>query len=88
MNQNITFAILGLISFLLGILIIPMLRKIAYQVNLTDKPNARKVHVQPVPLIGGISIAIVLISVLMLSPNFMVIAKKYLPILSCGFIYC
>lgn len=86
MNQNITFAILGLVSFLLGILIIPMLRKIAYQVNLTDKPNARKVHEQPVPLIGGISIAIVLISVLMLSPNFMVIAKKYLPILSCGFI--
>lgn len=86
MNQNITFAILGLVSFLLGILIIPMLRKIAYQVNLTDKPNARKVHVKPVPLIGGISIAIVLISVLMLSPNFMVIAKKYLPILSCGFI--
>ena len=86
MNQNITFAVLGFVSFLLGILIIPMLRKIAYQVNLTDKPNARKVHVQPVPLIGGISIAIVLICVLMLSPNFIAIAKKYLPILSCGFI--
>lgn len=86
MNQNITFAILGMVSFLVAILIIPMLRKIAYQVNLTDQPNARKVHVQPIPLIGGISIAIVLICVLMLSPNFMAIAKKYLPILSCGFI--
>ena len=86
MDQYFTFAILGIVSFLLGILLIPFLRKIAYKVNLTDKPNARKVHIKPVPLIGGISIAIVLICVLMLSPNFFAIAKKYLTILSCGFI--
>jgi len=79
MNQNITFAILGMVSFLVAILIIPMLRKIAYKANLTDQPNARKVHVQPIPLIGGISIAIVLICVLMLSPNFMAIAKNIYP---------
>jgi UDP-GlcNAc:undecaprenyl-phosphate GlcNAc-1-phosphate transferase len=86
MNQNITLAILGIISFLLGMLIIPILRKIAYKINFTDKPNPRKVHLQPIPLVGGISIAIVLICVLMISPHFIAIVKKYLTILTCGFI--
>ena len=43
-------------SFLLAYLLIPYLSKFAQHYQLVDKPNSRKVHVYPVPLIGGISI--------------------------------
>jgi UDP-GlcNAc:undecaprenyl-phosphate/decaprenyl-phosphate GlcNAc-1-phosphate transferase len=38
------------------ILATPFLRKMAYRTGLVDRPDNRKVHQVPVPLIGGISI--------------------------------
>ncbi|MCU0437636.1 MAG: undecaprenyl/decaprenyl-phosphate alpha-N-acetylglucosaminyl 1-phosphate transferase [Raineya sp.] len=43
-------------SLIFVIIITPLLRKMAIQVNLVDKPNIRKIHHQNTPLIGGISI--------------------------------
>lgn len=49
--------IMVIITSLMFVLIItPLLRKIAIQINLVDKPNMRKIHNQNTPLIGGISI--------------------------------
>lgn len=56
MKELITYLIATSVSFLLSVTIIPILRKIAYKVNLTDKPNNRKVHATPIPLVGGIAI--------------------------------
>ncbi len=43
-------------AFLLAYVLIPALRKIALPIGLVDKPNHRKVHANPVPLVGGIGI--------------------------------
>jgi UDP-GlcNAc:undecaprenyl-phosphate/decaprenyl-phosphate GlcNAc-1-phosphate transferase len=43
-------------AYLITYLIVPVLRKLAFKVQLLDKPNLRKVHNNPVPLVGGISI--------------------------------
>lgn len=49
----------GFFSFLITLLSTPILRKIAVNIKLVDKPNYRKVHYEPTPLIGGIVIAFV-----------------------------
>lgn len=48
----------GLISFIAT----PLIRKLAQSINFVDKPAARKVHVSPVPMLGGVAIYIGFIS--------------------------
>ena len=54
MNQ--LMFLIPLLSLLIILLILPMIRALALKVNLTDIPNGRKVHRQPVPLVGGIAV--------------------------------
>ncbi|ENE8726115.1 UDP-N-acetylglucosamine--undecaprenyl-phosphate N-acetylglucosaminephosphotransferase [Vibrio alginolyticus] len=46
-----------------------LMRKIAKQIGLVDKPNARKLHNGAVPLVGGISICLVLAQYLTFKPE-------------------
>ncbi|AUI85133.1 undecaprenyl-phosphate alpha-N-acetylglucosaminyl 1-phosphate transferase [Vibrio azureus] len=46
-----------------------LMRKVAKRVGLVDKPNARKKHDGAVPLVGGISICLVLAQYLTFKPN-------------------
>ncbi|MCF6453901.1 UDP-N-acetylglucosamine--undecaprenyl-phosphate N-acetylglucosaminephosphotransferase [Vibrio sp. MMG022] len=46
-----------------------LMRKVARTVGLVDKPNERKLHEGAVPLIGGISICIVLVQFLTFKPE-------------------
>jgi UDP-GlcNAc:undecaprenyl-phosphate/decaprenyl-phosphate GlcNAc-1-phosphate transferase len=48
------------ITFLLAAPLFPRLASIAARLGLVDVPNARKTHVKPRPLVGGIGIAMVL----------------------------
>ena len=59
------------ISLLMAAVLIPILKKIAVKLNLVDMPAKRKVHLQPIPLIGGIAIA--------LSAGFSLVLSPYLP---------
>jgi UDP-GlcNAc:undecaprenyl-phosphate GlcNAc-1-phosphate transferase len=45
-----------IVAFLFTIVLIPIFRKIAFRVQLVDKPNHRKVHQSQIPLVGGICI--------------------------------
>lgn len=56
--NTILFIITPIISLILTILLVPYARKIAFYINLVDKPNARKVHIRPIPLVGGIVVFI------------------------------
>ncbi|MCC5893303.1 MraY family glycosyltransferase [Exiguobacterium sp.] len=47
-----------LVSFVMAILITPLVRRFAYLIGAVDHPNARKVHVRPMPRIGGLAIFI------------------------------
>jgi UDP-GlcNAc:undecaprenyl-phosphate GlcNAc-1-phosphate transferase len=63
-----------LTSFLLAYWFIPQIAKLAQNFQLVDKPNQRKVHVNAVPLVGGLSIflavGLTLISSIPLGFNF------------------
>ncbi len=54
-------------ALLFTYILIPVFRKLALKIQLVDKPNKRKVHHIPVPLIGGVSISIATTLALMLS---------------------
>ncbi|MCR9981990.1 UDP-N-acetylglucosamine--undecaprenyl-phosphate N-acetylglucosaminephosphotransferase [Vibrio alginolyticus] len=46
-----------------------LMRKVAKKIGLVDKPNARKLHNGAVPLVGGISICLVLTQYLTYNPS-------------------
>nr|WP_028549958.1 MraY family glycosyltransferase [Paenibacillus sp. UNC451MF] len=53
------YFIAGLVSFVIVLLFIPPLRKLAYKIDFVDKPrpdNERKIHREPIPLTAGIAI--------------------------------
>lgn len=67
MNSIIQTAAYGLVSYIFMLIIVPILKTVAKKVRLTDKPNARKIHTAPVPLIGGIAIGISILIINMLN---------------------
>ncbi len=57
MNQLlIEIPLMVLVSITAMLLIVPFLIKYSTQLKLVDQPNHRKVHVKPIPAIGGLSI--------------------------------
>jgi UDP-GlcNAc:undecaprenyl-phosphate GlcNAc-1-phosphate transferase len=77
---------LGVLSLLVTLLIIPIIKKIAIKVNLVDKPNYRKIHTTPVPLVGGISIAFSTLLIIIISGNLITLLTEFLPIITSGFV--
>jgi UDP-GlcNAc:undecaprenyl-phosphate GlcNAc-1-phosphate transferase len=71
----------SLIAFAVGLiasmgLTVPV-RQLALRVGMVDQPGPRKVHVQPMPLLGGLAIYLgVLIALLVISVAVMVIARR------------
>jgi UDP-GlcNAc:undecaprenyl-phosphate GlcNAc-1-phosphate transferase len=65
-------------ALILSLFIIPLLRSIAFKIQLVDKPNFRKVHHNHIPLVGGLGLAITtafaLLPSLMMGINFYPIA--------------
>ncbi len=51
--------VLGLVSFLLALVLTPVIRDQFQRTNFVDRPDgARKIHLRPIPRVGGISIAL------------------------------
>lgn len=48
--------IIFVVSFLIAYLTIPILRRIAFALNILDFPGGRKIHEAPTPLLGGLAI--------------------------------
>jgi UDP-GlcNAc:undecaprenyl-phosphate/decaprenyl-phosphate GlcNAc-1-phosphate transferase len=66
------------------LMLVPMLRKIALRIQLVDKPNHRKVHTSPVPLIGGIAIAVASGLTLLVSYTFLQASPRILMMLAAA----
>ena len=47
-----------IICFLSSILLTPMIKKLAFRLGATDRPNQRKVHAKIMPRMGGLAIFI------------------------------
>jgi UDP-GlcNAc:undecaprenyl-phosphate GlcNAc-1-phosphate transferase len=59
-----------LICFITSILITPLVKKLAFKVGATDKPNQRKVHEKIMPRLGGLAIYIsFVVGLLVLRPE-------------------
>src|SRR5699024_9222092 len=50
-----------IVSFFLAVALIPMLRRVAPQVGLVDRPGGRKHHDGAVPLVGGVGISLAVV---------------------------
>jgi UDP-GlcNAc:undecaprenyl-phosphate/decaprenyl-phosphate GlcNAc-1-phosphate transferase len=56
----------AVVTFFMGIVAVPFVRLLALHFNIVDRPNARKVHRRPVPLLGGLGIFIPFVLALIL----------------------
>ncbi|MUK38121.1 UDP-N-acetylglucosamine--undecaprenyl-phosphate N-acetylglucosaminephosphotransferase [Aliivibrio fischeri] len=65
-------------TFFISLSILFMMRKVAQQINLVDKPNERKHHTGAIPLVGGISICIAFIHFLLSHTDLLPNHKLYL----------
>lgn len=54
-NGNSIYLII-FITFIISALLIPIVKKMAFHVNAIDYPNERKVHLKPMPRLGGLAI--------------------------------
>ena len=73
-------------ALIFSLLLIPILRHLAVLVGMVDKPNARKIHNEPVPLVGGISIAIATLLALLSSQLFKDSFEQNISLLAGGLI--
>ena len=55
-NHNVFLIVF--VTFLVSVLLVPIVKKIAQHIGAMDIPNARKVHKVPIPRLGGLAIYI------------------------------
>jgi len=53
---NLVYSYLLLLSLALSLVLVPLVRRLAFRLNIIDHPHGRKAHVQPRPLLGGLAI--------------------------------
>lgn len=59
----------AIIAFSLGWLFTPIARRVAFRTNILDVPDARKIHKEPTPLLGGAAIYLAVLVTLLLGPG-------------------
>ena len=50
-----------LVTFISSLVLVPIVRRVALYIGAVDKPNARKIHKEPIPTLGGLAIFIAFI---------------------------
>jgi UDP-GlcNAc:undecaprenyl-phosphate/decaprenyl-phosphate GlcNAc-1-phosphate transferase len=75
------------ICFFASILLTPLVKKFAFKIGATDKPNQRKVHSRIMPRLGGLAIFIsFIIGTLISKPNYLMYGEFHWSIIIGGFI--
>lgn len=64
-----TYMLMGASALLLAIGGTPIMRRLALQFGVVDKPNSRKIHTNPVPLLGGAAIYLAFILALLFASD-------------------
>ncbi|QBN17530.1 glycosyltransferase family 4 protein [Flavobacterium nackdongense] len=86
MKTTLEFFAFGALALILTLIFIPIVKIIAVKVKLVDKPNYRKLHSTPVPLVGGISITFSVMLLLLISGDRLSFLIEYLPIITSGLV--
>lgn len=76
----------ALSALLFSLVIIPLIRRVAIKTGWTDKPNHRKLHHQPIPVMGGIAISLSSFMAILLGGDINNILTTTGPILAGGVI--
>lgn len=50
-------------SFIGSLLVTPIIKSIALRFRIIDIPSGRKIHIEPIPLLGGLGIAIIFLAI-------------------------
>lgn len=58
MGSYKTYIVLLALSCGLGLLLTPLVQRLARRANVLDHPGTRKIHHRPIPLLGGLAIAL------------------------------
>jgi len=58
MSETRALLWVGFKAFLIALVLTPVIRDIFRAYNVVDRPGRRKVHVFPIPRVGGIAIAL------------------------------
>jgi UDP-GlcNAc:undecaprenyl-phosphate GlcNAc-1-phosphate transferase len=75
------------VCFFASILLTPLVKKLAFKIGATDKPNQRKVHSRIMPRLGGLAIFLsFLIGILIINPSHEFLGEYHLSIVIGGFI--
>lgn len=61
-----SYLLIAASALILAIGVTPLMRRVALRYGVTDQPNARKIHISPVPLLGGAAIYLAFIVTLWL----------------------
>lgn len=72
-----TFVPFILVSGLVSFISTPLVRRLAQRVNFVDNPQARKMHITPMPMLGGIAIYLGLMASVVLTQQ----SKTYIELL-------
>ena len=63
-SVDASLLLIAVSALVLAVGVTPMMRRLALHTGTVDRPNARKIHVDPVPLLGGAAIYLTFILVL------------------------
>ncbi len=72
------------VSLILALIIMPVFRGLAIRFGLVDKPNFRKLHVTPVPLVGGAVVFLSSVLALLIVPGIFENFSRLFPLLIGG----
>ncbi len=86
MNNLYFLLISPILSLILVLLLTPIFRKIAIKINFVDKPNFRKAHFTPIPLVGGFTVFICSAIVLSFSIHGNSEFKQIIPVIIGAFV--
>ncbi|MDI6752426.1 MAG: MraY family glycosyltransferase [bacterium] len=70
MAKSHLYLFIFLASFACALITTPIIRRLALKWGVVDRPNARKIHIEPIPLFGGLSIAFAFLLVFSLFGSF------------------
>lgn len=87
MNQLLIETIITCLAALLtATIVFPLLIKAAHRIGWVDKPNHRKIHSQPTPVVGGIGIAISAAIALLLTQSGIALLQQYPVLMGAAFV--
>lgn len=81
MLEHYTWAFCMVVAFLTVCYINPILLKLAYKKDITDKPSGRKFQVRPIPVIGGWSLLAAILISLLVGYSFLPLNELFVPLL-------